>query len=342
MLGPLIIIHEAGHFIVAKLSGIHIEEFGIGFPPRLFTLFERGGTRYTINAIPMGGFVRPAGENDPTIEGGLASASKRARFAVLAAGAAANVVAAYLILVVTFMLGWQEALPGASIEEVMPGSPADSAGLQPGDIVVMAENTFIEDYTLLIDFIHDNIGESLTLQVERGDQVLDVTLTPRANPPEGEGPTGILIGVPSTFRPYGFFEALASAAEELIGSILLFFQLPAIIIRENIPMRFLRPVSVVGISQLGGQAIEQSLYIGQWFPILRLTSFISLALGLTNILPLPALDGGRIMFILIEAIRGKRVAPEREGMVHFVGMAVLLTLMLVFVYFDITDPLVVP
>jgi regulator of sigma E protease len=107
-------------------------------------------------------------------------------------------------------------------------------------------------------------------------------------------------------------------------------------------LRFLRPVSVVGISQIGGQAIEESLYVGQWFPILRLTSFVSMALALTNLLPLPALDGGRIMFVLLEAVRGRRIAPEREGFVHFVGMALLLTLMMVFVYLDLVDPLVVP
>lgn len=342
VIGPLILIHEAGHFIVAKLGGIHVEEFGIGFPPRLFTLFERGGTRYTINAIPVGGFVRPIGEDDPSIEGGLAAAPKRTRLAVLAAGAGANVVAAYLILVATFMLGWQELLPGASIEEIVPNSPAEEAGLMVGDIVRYTDDEHIDNYNTLIEYIHAHRGEAVVFTVERGDETLEFTVTPRVEPPPEEGPTGIVIGSPTEFRQYGFFEALGGAARETVRSARLFVEIPALIIRENLPLRFLRPVSVVGISQMGGQAIEESLYVGQWFPILRLTSFVSMALALTNLLPLPALDGGRILFVLLEAVRGRRVAPEREGFVHLVGLAVLLTLMVVFVYLDLVDPLIAP
>ena len=342
VIGPLILIHEAGHFVVAKLNGIHVTEFGIGFPPRLLTLFERGGTRYTINAIPLGGFVRPLGEDDPRIEGGLAAAPKRARLAVLSAGAGANVLAAYFILVATFMLGWQEVVPGASIEDVAPGSPAEAAGLGVGDIVRYADEQHIDQRDTLIEYIHTHTGQPVTLQVERDGEVLDISLTPREEWPEGQGPTGILVGSPVSFRKYGFFEALGGAAEEMVTSVRLFVDIPVLIIRENLPLRFLRPVSVVGISQIGGQAIEKSLYVGQWFPILRLTSFVSLALALTNMLPLPALDGGRITFVLLEAVRGRRVEPEHEGLVHFVGLAVLVTLMMVFVYLDLVDPLVLP
>lgn len=341
VIGPLILVHEAGHFIVAKLSGVHVQEFGIGFPPRLFTLFERGGTKYTINAIPLGGFVRPVGEDDPTIEGGLAAAPKRARLAVLVAGAGANVIAAYAILVATFMLGWQEIAPGAVIEGVVPNSPAEEAGLSVGDIVRYSNDDPIGDYVTLIDSIHQHIGEPVVLTVERGGEMLDVSVVPRENHPADEGPTGIIVGPATTFSRYAFFPALGGAAIEIANSARLFVEVPALIIRENLPLRFLRPVSVVGISQMGGQAIEESLYVGQWFPILRLTSFLSMALALTNLLPLPALDGGRIMFVLLEAVRGRRIAPEREGFVHFVGMAVLLTLMMVFVYLDLVDPLVV-
>lgn len=342
VIGPLILIHETGHFVVAKLNGIQVQEFGIGFPPRLFTLFERGGTRYTINAIPLGGFVRPVGEDNPSIVGGLAAASKRARLAMLSAGAGANVVAAYLILVVTFMLGWQEILPGASIEQVVPDTPASEAGLEAGDVVVGVNGTPVDDRFVLIDYITTHTGESIDLEVERGDETLETTVTPRTEWPEDQGPTGIVVSSPVIYRPYGFFEALGGAADELVTSLRLFVEIPAIIIRENLPLRYLRPTSPVGISQLGGQAIEESLYVGQWFPILRMTSFISLALAVTNMLPLPALDGGRIAFVLLEAIRGRRVDPEREGMVHFVGLAVLVTLMVIFVYLDIVDPLVTP
>ena len=342
VIGPLILIHEAGHFIVAKLSGIHVEEFGIGFPPRLFTLFERGGTRYTINAIPLGGFVRTVGEDDPTIEGGLAAASKRARIAVLVAGSGANLLAAYVILVATFMLGWQDVLPGAAIEEVVPNSPAAEAGLMAGDLVLYANGQYVEYRDVLIEEIHSNIGQPVSLTIERGGETLDLIVTPREEWPENQGPTGILVSSLVEFRKYGLLEAMGGAAREVVLTARLYVEIPALIIRESLPLSILRPVSVVGISQMGGQAIEESLYVGQWFPILRLTSFISMALALTNLLPLPALDGGRIMFVLLEAIRGRRLDPQREGLVHFVGLAVLLMLMVVFVYLDLVNPVVVP
>jgi regulator of sigma E protease len=340
VIGPLILIHEFGHFIIAKWQGIQVEEFGIGYPPRLFTLFERGGTRYTINAIPLGGFVRPKGEDDPNVEGGLAAAPKRARLAVLSAGAAANLLAAYVILVVTFMLGWPVEEPGAKVELVEPGSPAAEAGLQPGDIVLYADDTYIANRDVLIGYIYSHTGQSVALQVERGGQRIDTTITPRHNPPEGQGPTGIQVGSILGFKQHTLFQALWSALGEVWYSARLFVQLPVQVIQGLIPLRFLRPVSVVGISQMGGQAIEESIQINQWWPVLRLTSFISMALGLTNLLPLPALDGGRIMFVLVEAIRGRRVDPQREGFVHLVGLAVLMTAMLILIYVDITNPLV--
>jgi regulator of sigma E protease len=345
VIGPLIFIHELGHFVVAKLNGIHVEEFGIGFPPRLFTLFERGGTRYTINAIPMGGFVRPIGEDDPTIEGGLAGAPKRARLAMLSAGPGANIVAAYVVLVVTFMLGWQELLPGASIEEVQPDTPAEEAGLMVGDIVVYADDEFIDQPLTLIEYVNDRKGEPVTLQVDRGGDTVDVTLTPREEYPSDQGPTGITISGMVAFRKYGFGEAIVGAADELVVMTRLSVEIPVLLIRECLSpvatiedaCRFLRPASVVGISQIGGQVIEESLYVGQWFPILRLASFVSLALAFTNLLPIPALDGGRIAFVLVEAVRGRRIDPEREGLVHFVGLAALFTLMLFLMFLDVID-----
>jgi regulator of sigma E protease len=342
VIGPLILIHEFGHFIIAKWHGIQVEEFGIGYPPRLFTLFERGGTRYTINAIPLGGFVRPKGEDDPGVEGGLAAAPKRARLAVLSAGAAANLLAAYVLLVATFMLGWPVEEPGARVELVEPGSPAAEAGLQPGDIVLYADDTYIATRDVLIGYIYSHTGQPVALQVERGGQRIDATITPRRNPPEGQGPTGIQVGSMIKFRQHTLFEAMGGASGEMWTSFrFLFIELPALVIRGLIPLSIVRPVSVVGISQLGGQAIEESIQINQWWPILRLTSYISMALGLTNLLPLPALDGGRIMFVLLEAIRGRRIDPQREGLVHLVGLAVLMATMLIFVYLDIVDPLVV-
>ncbi|HEC23570.1 MAG TPA: RIP metalloprotease [Chloroflexi bacterium] len=340
VIGPLILVHELGHFLVARWHGIRVEEFGIGFPPRMVTLFEQGGTKFTLNWIPLGGFMRPAGEDDPSVEGGLAAASKRARLAVLAAGPIANFLLAFLLLVLMFMLGAPEEQPGASIALVEPGSPAERAGLQPGDIILSADDVPIEQYTDLTHYIFSHVGETVILTVQRGDEMLDLSITPRTEWPEGQGPTGIVVQPVVEIKRHGLFGATWQAIKEFGALLKAFIEVPAAVIREQIPARYLRPISIVGISQLGGQAIGASFDQNAAWPIIQLTAFISLALGVTNLLPLPALDGGRILFVLIEAIRGRRVDPQRETLVHFIGFALLLTAMIFFIYLDIVDPLV--
>ena len=132
VLTPIILIHELGHFVAARLSGIRVDEFGLGFPPRAVKLFKRGDTLYSLNWIPIGGFVRPAGEDDPTVPGGLAGASKRARLFTLSAGAGANFLFALIIFWIAFMIGPPEYEIG--IPEVRPESPAYSAGILAGDV----------------------------------------------------------------------------------------------------------------------------------------------------------------------------------------------------------------
>src|SRR5688572_19974759 len=153
VIGPLIFFHELGHFLAARWNNIRVEEFGIGYPPRMLTLFERNGTKYTLNWLPLGGFMRPAGEDDPEIGGGFASSSKRARISVLAAGPGANVIIAFLLLVIMFMTGAPVELPGAEIVDVEPDSPAAEAGLQPGDMIMKADDVEINTYDNLTNYI---------------------------------------------------------------------------------------------------------------------------------------------------------------------------------------------
>ncbi len=344
VIGPLIFFHELGHFVAARWNKIKVEEFGIGLPPRLATLFERGGTKFTLNALPLGGFVRPAGEDDPTVPGGLAGSPKRARLAVLAAGPGANVIVAFVLLVVMFMTGAPEEIPGARISQIAMGSPAAEAGLQPGDVVKAVDGLVIQHMDDLRPYIDQHRGQTILFTVTRGSETLKLSITPRANPPEGEGPTGIQIAPNTAIQHYGFFNAVGRTVTELGRIANQIVTLPVQLIRQQIApdqMRYLRPVSVVGISEMGGQAIGSSIELNALWPIIQLTAGISLALALTNLLPIPALDGGRILFVLIEAVRGHRVDPQRETMVHFIGFALLLTAMLIFVFLDIVDPLVV-
>jgi len=199
---------------------------------------------------------------------------------------------------------------------------------------------FIETYDDLREYIFANTGEDVVLTVRRNEAFVDLTLTPRTEWPEGQGPTGIQMQPIVEIQRYGPFRATGRAFQEMGNIMVAFVELPSLIAQNQIPTRYLRPVSVIGISQMGGQAMEASLSQAAAWPIIQLTALISLALAITNLLPIPALDGGRILFVLIETIRGKRISPEREAVVHFVGFALLVTAMIAFMYLDIVDPLI--
>lgn len=340
VLTPIILIHELGHFWAARLSNIRVEEFGLGFPPRAVKLFERNGTLYTYNWIPLGGFVRPAGEDDPTIPDGLAAASKKARLFVLSAGAGANFLLALLVFWIAFMIG----TPAVEIAYVNEDSPAEEAGLMSGDIIYEVEGSRVENSGTIVNIVDDNLGEPVELIVERNGEQIPITIVPRAEgdyDPEVEGP----IGVGLRFSSDGdrWMRTPVEAAQESVASVLeiitLTVRVPAMLIAGDITAEEARPVSVVGISQIAGEAAETSVSNNTLFPILQMVAFISVALGFTNLLPIPALDGGRILFVLIEAVRGRRIEPEREGMVHIVGMLFLLGLMVLLIVQDIVNPI---
>ena len=345
VLTPIILVHELGHFWAARKSGIKVEEFGLGFPPRAAVLFEQGGTTFTYNWIPLGGFVRPAGEDDPNVPGGLSSASKRARLFVLSAGAIANFIFAFFLFWVAFMIG----APGydqsrVMVRDVAPESPALVAGLQPGDVIVAVNGRPVAgDTEMLIAEIHANAGLPVPLTVDRDGQALNLVVTPRL-PGEhapNQGPTGIALGFPDLGRqPMGVVDAGVEAGSSIWRVIYGTVTAPAMLIRGQLDPALARPVSVVGISQIAGQAADTSASGRDPFPILFFTGIISVALGFTNLLPLPALDGGRIVFVLLEAVRGRRIEPEREGMVHMVGMLFLLGLMVLIIIQDIVNPII--
>ncbi|MCA9991506.1 MAG: site-2 protease family protein [Anaerolineales bacterium] len=341
VLTPIIFIHELGHFVVARLFKIRVEEFGIGFPPRAVKLFERGGTIYSLNWIPIGGFVRPAGEDDPSIPDGLAASSKKARFFTLSAGALFNFLFAIAVFWLAYMIG-----PSAiAVGTVSPGTPADVAGLLPGDVLVAVNGATIgEDSGVLVDQVSANGGQPVTLLVERDGEPLTLTVVPRRDgeyDPAVEGPIGISLTFAETARlAQGPLEALQTSVRSVWDVIYLTVRVPLMIFQGEISASDARPVGVVGISQIAGQAAQYTASTGDWFQLLRITAFISVALGFTNLLPIPALDGGRLLFVLVEAVRGRRIEPEREGMVHLVGMIFLLGLMLLLIVQDIVNPVI--
>lgn len=346
ILTPIILIHEYGHFIAARLSNIRVEEFGLGFPPRALTLFERNGTIFSLNWIPVGGFVRPAGEDNPDIPGGLASASKRARLFVLAAGSLANFILAFVLFTIMYMLPqpvFNEAQ--VMVSGVAVGSPAEQAGLQDGDIFVSANGVPIAgDFDVLITEIKANLGQDVALEMLRAGEPFAAVLVPRLPgeyDPSREGAVGVLLGHPETGEILS--QSLPSAAVDatltIWNIVYSTVRMPIDLIRGQVAPEEARIVSVVGISQMAGQATQRTVDTGDLTYIISLAGVISVALGFTNLLPIPALDGGRIIFVLIEAVRGRRIEPQYEGMVHMVGMALLLCLMFILIAQDIFNPL---
>ncbi|MFZ0545560.1 MAG: M50 family metallopeptidase [Candidatus Promineifilaceae bacterium] len=343
VLTPIILVHELGHFVAARLSNIRVEEFGLGFPPRAIKLFERNGTLYSLNWIPLGGFVRPAGEDDPSVPDGLAASSIRARLFTLSAGAGANFLLALVIFWAAFMIG--SPVDEVSIPQVMPNSPAEAAGMLPGDIILEVNGKAVTDANTVIDEVSGSAGVPVEFVLLRDGQEISIVVTPRLPGeynPETDGPTGIQLSSARTggHTSYGPGRSLIMSANVIYDIISRTIHAPIMLIQGQISAAEARPVSVVGISQLAGLAAEETASQRDLFPILWFTGIISVALGFTNLLPIPALDGGRIMFVLIEAVRGRRIEPEREGMVHLVGMLVLLGLMVLIIIQDIVNPII--
>lgn len=417
VLSVLVFVHELGHFIVAKRTGVVVEEFAFGYPPRLLKYWQNEGkivldgkemvvgrkthvsrqvevggrvvyqtetqdddqvvitqiqpvpedmsdgeasreldgsvsvveglergTEYTINLIPFGGYVRMLGEEDPNAPGSFASKSKRVRVAVLVAGAAMNILLAIVVFTAAFMLGAPEvvATENVMVSGIAPGSPADGADLRIGDIVISVNGVPVTSPDELVELTKQHLGQEVLLEIKRGPDIVEVSLTPRANPPEGEGAIGIAIQSTAskiTLQYYPFGQALWEGVQETFGIFALTASVPVLLLRGLIPAELVRPIGPLGIYQQTAPAVQASVQTGWWFPLLSLVGLISTALAITNLLPLPALDGGRIFFIFVETIRGRRVDPAREGFIHLIGLAILMVLVVVISYYDVIRPM---
>lgn len=331
ILGLLIFVHELGHFVAARLAGIKVVEFGMGFPPRLFS-FKRGETIYSLNAVPLGGFCKLLGEEDPGKPGSFASKGAAARFGVLVAGPLMNAVLPIVLLSIAFMVPRQVVVGDVVVEQVAPNSPAAEAGIVPGDTVVSVDGESIKNSGELIYAIHLNLGEKASLVLRGADgSERTVTLVPRWSPPEGEGAVGIGMNMPDArevSQSDAFWVAVPKSATTLWDTFTLMRnEIAGWFIKKEAP----QVTGPVGIFQLTGEASQA----GPSY-LLQFAAFLSINLAIINLFPLPALDGGRIVFIFLEVLRrGKRVSPRTEGLVHLVGFMMLIGLMLVVSYYDV-------
>jgi regulator of sigma E protease len=331
VLGLLIFVHELGHYVAARLTGVKVEEFGMGYPPRLFAV-KRGETEYSINILPLGGFCKLLGEEDPSELRSLASKRPLTRLFVLGAGSFMNAVLPIILLSIAFMIPRQVVLGDIRIEEVAPDSPAAEAGIEPGDIILSINGHSVRNIGDVIYDTHLSLGEETVLEIEGADgSQKTIALVPRWDPPEGEGAMGVSLILVDTYvisESYPFWEAVPKAGTTLWETFGL--------LRNEVRSWFAKGTAPqvggpVAIFQLTGEASEA----GPSY-LLQFAAFLSLNLAIINMFPLPALDGGRIVFVLLEVVRrGKRVSARTEGLVHLAGFAMLIGLMVVITYVDI-------
>lgn len=422
ILAVLILIHEIGHFASARSVGVKVEEFGIGIPPRIKG-WRRKGVIWSINAIPFGGFVRVLGEDGKSMEpGSMNTKSPLQRAFFLAAGSAMNFLLAIVLIIL--VVGVQGiASNNVYIMSVSPGSPAAKAGWKEGDRIIEVGGADIENQDDVGRRARDSAGNPLSVVIERRGKLIDTTVTPRADPPKDQGPTGVGVNqfveadvvvtavtagsaaeaaglqpgdrfvtvnereaedtfvvtnelrryagfaIPATVERNGTLEDIEITVprlnpnDEVLAVVGLaarqeprFEHVPAaqvvprglgeawdqtkamlLGVRELVTSteRWNQVAGPIGMGQITSEVIESSP-LPLWVTLAQISILLSLNLGVLNLLPLPALDGGRLLFVLIEILRGgRRIAPEREGIVHFAGLVLLLGFMFVVAFFDV-------
>ena len=314
-LSVLILVHELGHFVAAKYFGMWVEEFGIGFPPRLFSK-RRGETTYSINLVPLGGFVKLHGELEDAGARSFVNQSLGRRAVVLIAGVCMNLIAGWFILSAVFWIGVP---PILMIDQVAAGSPAASALVKQGDIIVGWQ-----DPAAFIKFVTDHAGTEITLPLQREGKTLSISVTPRLNPPAGEGALGIGLrggGVPRQGFFAGLYQGLRASAS-IVWSII-----SGLYVIVLAPKNIVGPVGIFSVAISTGQM--------GFVYLLQLLGLISLNLAVLNLLPIPALDGGRLVFVIIEKLRGKPFGKHIEQRANALGFAFLILLILAVTFKDV-------
>ncbi|HUX81071.1 MAG TPA: M50 family metallopeptidase [Candidatus Paceibacterota bacterium] len=344
----LIVVHEFGHFVAAKLSGMQVDEFGLGYPPRALTLGTIGETKYTLNWLPFGGFVKIFGEDGGSGSRSFSSRPRILQAVVLVAGILMNLLFAYVLITGALMFGTPRALSPAEIAtatqvelavaNVLPSSPAAEAGIVPGDSIMRASDTngqwTAADPKSFSTFIAASGGEVVTLEIKQNGKEQSVVATPR---------TGMIAADPHRFAlgvevatigivPLSFWNALTQGAELTWGALTLtayglghFFY--GILTFSADLSQVAGPVGIAGVV---GSASAQGL--GDLFSIMAI---ISINLALINLIPIPALDGGRLLFVIIESIIRRPIKPRVAQTVNAIGFALLILLMVVVTAHDV-------
>jgi len=358
ILGFLVAIHEFGHFLIAKKSGIGVEEFGLGFPPRIWGK-KRGETTYSINAIPLGGFVKLFDEEGVEEEKNLSPRSFYSKppiikIGVIAAGAIANFIIAviifYFLLIQSGFVFNLGSLPGhdyrfpfgehnnfVAISAVLQGSPAQEAGIEPNSLIISANQEKFENTESFIKFINQNRGKNVNLElknlISEEEKIFEVV--PRESPPEEEGALGVGLARIVQLR-------YVSPAEKITSGLLHSFNIAhftlsslGYLIGESIKEKDTEILTSSMVGPVGILAITKITVEAGIIAVLSLVASISLALAIINFFPIPALDGGKILFIAIETLTRKKIPPKIERNINLAGFVFLIGIMILITYKDI-------
>lgn len=335
VLSILVLVHEFGHFWTARKNGILVEEFGFGLPPRVFGK-KIGETIYSINLLPFGGFVKLHGEQ---IEEGISdpkraflNKSKLARTLVIIAGVIMNFALAVVCFAIVYsFIGIPRETNKIKVLDIAEDSPALTSGLLVGDIIKMADGQGFTTVPDFIKYVDTRRGKKVNIELEDGKKL---TITPRDNPPEGQGPLGVVISTSETYfapiwqRPfygiyYGFKDAFFWGKNIITGLGVMITGL----FQGDVPKDVSGPVGIFAVTSEVAKTGILSL--------INFIGILSVNLAILNIIPFPALDGGRLLFIGIEALFGRKVVPKVEAMIHTAGMVLLLTLIVLISISDV-------
>lgn len=341
VLGILIMIHEYGHFLACRLSKVRVEKFSIGFGPEILS-FKTKATNYVISLLPLGGFVKPAGESLSELEGqkpepgDYLAAPLASRIFIVVAGVLMNYFLAFVLFVGIFLSG--RPIPGTTIGGLIENYPAISSGLAAGDKILKVDEVEVKTWTDLIRQLSESPSGELTLLADRAGQTIEVKITPKVEiikNPFGQDETVRRIGIKpnpqaNVYERYGFFGAVKKSWQTCVGMTVMTHQAIFHLILGKLSLESIS--GPVGIISMTGDAARLGLPY-----LIQLMATLSISLAVINLLPIPALDGGHLLFLLIEGVRKKPVSLKTQEIATQIGFMLLLALMVFIIYNDFAN-----